>query len=100
MGISDKTYDKGYVPRSHRAFLCSTELKPAITGKYFRLSSTKGHESPLEGISCVPNIINNINILRAVYSLPSKIKLNHVSLMGKTHSIKKNKNSGIIYSKV
>lgn len=96
MGISDKSYS----PRSHRAFLRSTELKPAFTGKYFRLSFTKGHESPIEGISCVPNIINNINILRAVYLLPSKIKLNHVNIVGKTHSIKKNKNSGIICSKI
>lgn len=96
MGISDKSY----VPRSHRTSLCSTELKSAFTGKYFRLSFNKGHESPMEGISCVPNIINNINILRTVYLLPSKIELNHVSIVGKTHSIKKNKNSGIICSKV
>lgn len=96
MGISDKSY----VPRTHRAFLCSPELKPAFTGKYFRLPFTKGHESPMEEISCVPNTINNINILRTVYLLPSKIKLNQVSIVGKTHSIKKNKNSAIICSKV
>lgn len=85
MGIRDKSY----VPRTHRASLCSSELKLAFTGKYFRLSFTKGHERLMEGISCVPNIINNINIVRTVYLLPSKIKLNPVSIVGKTHSIKK-----------
>lgn len=48
----------------------------------------------------MPSIINNINILKTIYLLPSKIKLNRVSIVGKSHSIKKNKNHGIIYSKV
>lgn len=92
--------DQGYVPRSHTASLCSTELMPVIPGKYFRLSFTKGHESLMEGVSCMPSIINNINILKTIYLLPSKIKLNHVSIVGKSHSIKKNKSHGIVYSKV
>lgn len=96
MGVSDQDY----VPRSHTASLCSTELMPAVSGKYFRLSFTKGHESLMEGVSCVPSLINNINILNTIYLLPSKIKLNHVSIVGKSHSIKKNKTHGIIYSKV
>lgn len=96
MGISDQ----GYVPRSHAVSLCSTELMPATPGKYFRLSFTEGHESLIEGVSWVPSTINNINILKTIYSLPSKIKLNRVSIVGKSHSIKKNKSHGIIYSKV
>lgn len=54
----------------------------------------------MEGVSYVPSIINNINILKSIYLLPSKINLNHVSIVGKSQSIKKNKSHGIIYSKV
>jgi len=96
MGINDQ----GYVSRSHTASLHSTELMPTIPGKYFRLSFTKHHESLMEGVSCVPSIINNINILKTSYLLPNKIKSNPISIVGKSHSIKKNKSNGIIYSKV
>lgn len=88
--------NQGYVPRSHTESLCSTVLIP---GKYFRLSFTKDHESLMEGVSYMPSIINNINILNTIYLLPSKI--NHLRIVGKSYSIKKkNKSHRIIYSKV
>lgn len=46
----------------------------------------------------MPSIINNVNILNTIYLLPSKI--NHLRIVGKSYSIKKNKRHRIIFSKV
>lgn len=46
----------------------------------------------------MPSIINNVNILNTIYLLPSKI--NHLRIVGKSYSIKKNKRHRTIFSKV